>query len=60
VHFKDVNCYLDVEIQQEGIMGIFGDIMSKIFDSPQRRKTTAARTAAPRRQPQASPARQAL
>jgi Domain of unknown function (DUF3597) len=43
---------------REGIMGIFGDIMSKIFGQSAKAETPAARTASPSAStaPQASPA----
>jgi hypothetical protein len=58
-HFKDVNCYLRMsKSNREGIMGIFGDIMSKIFGQSAKAETPAAGTAAPSAStaPQASPA----
>ena len=40
VHFKDVNCYLRMsKSNREGIMGIFGDIMSKIFGQSAKAET---------------------
>jgi hypothetical protein len=59
VHFKEVNCYLRMsKSNREEIMGIFGDIMSKIFGQSAKAETPAARTAAPSAStaPQASPA----
>ena len=59
VHFKEVNCYLRMsKSNREEIMGIFGEIMSKIFGQSAKAETPAARTAAPTAStaPQASPA----